>query len=139
VFAHERAHVDHRHDRYLTIARAAEAVLPMIRPLTRRLEFSLERWADDASVCAVNGDRLLVARTIAKVALLPHRKPQPTLGLALGFAGLGDAARAEFLLNPPTRSHALTALAVFSSMAGLTFAMYQLHHFEALLITLCRT
>lgn len=135
VFAHERAHADHRHDRYLTIARAAEAVMPVIRPLTRRLEFSLERWADDAAVRAVNGDRLLVARTIAKVALLPHRGARP----ALGFAGLGEAARAEFLLDPPTRSRVLTALAVLSSTVGLTFALYQLHHFETLVNTLCRT
>lgn len=135
VFAHERAHADHRHDRYLVIGRAAEAVLPIIRPLTRRLEFSLERWADDAAVTAVNGDRLLVARTIAKVALLPHRAARPVLG----FAGLGEAARAEFLLDPPERSRSLTALAALSSTIGLAFALYQLHHFEALLNTICRT
>ena len=135
VFAHERAHAEHRHDRYLTIGRAAEAVLPVIRPLTRRLEFSLERWADDAAVTAVHGDRLLVARTIAKVALLPRRSASPVLG----FTGLGDAARAEFLLNPPSRSRSLTAVAVASSTVGLTFALYQMHHFEALLNTLCRT
>ena len=135
VFAHERAHADHRHDRYLTIGRAAEAVLPIIRPLTRRLEFSLERWADDAAVVAVHGDRMLVARTIAKVALLPHRSLRPMLR----FTGLGDAARADFLLHPPKRSRSLTVLAAISSVIGLTFAVYQLHHFEALLTTLCRT
>lgn len=37
VFAHERAHAEYRHDRYLTIGRAAEAVLPIMWPLTRRL------------------------------------------------------------------------------------------------------
>ena len=94
----QRAHAEHRHDRYLTIARGAEAVLPLIRLLTRRLEFSLERWADDAAVRAVNGDRLLVARTIAKVALLPNRRTSH----ALGFAGLGEAARAEWIANPWT-------------------------------------
>ncbi len=135
VFAHEQAHADHRHDRYLTVGRAAEAVLPLIRPLTRRLEFSLERWADEAAVRSVNGDRFLVARTIAKVALLPRGLASPVLG----FAGLGEAARAEFLLNPPERSRSLTALAVLSSTIGLTFALYQLHHFEALLNTICRT
>lgn len=134
VFAHERAHAVHRHDRYLTIGRASEALLPIIRPLTRRLEFSLERWADDAAVVAVHGDRLLVARTIAKVALLPHRAARP----ALGFSGLGDAARAEFLLDPPARSRALTGLAVLSSAVGMIFALYQMHHFEALLSTICR-
>ena len=135
VFAHERAHAHHRHDRYLTIGRAAEALLPIIRPLTRRLEFSLERWADDAAVTAVNGNRMLVARTIAKVALLPHR----ALGPALGFSGFGDAARAEFLLDPPARSRSLTVLAIVSSVVGLSFAVYQLHHFEALFNSLCRT
>ncbi len=135
VFAHERAHAVHRHDRYLTIGRAAEAVLPVIRPLTRRLEFSLERWADDSAVRAVNGNRLLVARTIAKVALLAHSPARPLLG----FTGFGEAARAEFLLDPPSQSRSLTALAVLSCTVGLSFALYQLHHFEALLNTLCRT
>ena len=135
VFAHERAHAHYRHDRYLTISRGAEAILPIIRPLTRRLEFSLERWADDVAVTAVHGNRLLVARTIAKVALLPHRSARPVLG----FAGLGEAARAQFLLNPPARSRSLTAIAVLSSTVGLTFALYQLHHFEALINTFCRT
>ena len=93
------------------------------------------RWADNAAVTAVHGDRFLVARTIAKVVLLPQRAARPVLG----FSGLGDAARAEFLVDPPARSRSLTALAVTSSAVGLTFARYQMHHFEALLHTLCRT
>ena len=43
---------------------------------------------------------MLVARTIAKVALLPGRVVRPSLA----FAGFGEAARAVFLLNPPPRS-----------------------------------
>ena len=58
---------------------------------------------------------------------------------ALAFAGFSEAARASILLNLPPRSRFLTGLALGCSAVRLTFAVYQLHHFEALLVTLCRT
>ena len=135
VFAHENSHVSNRHDRYLVIARASEAFLPMLAPLTRRMEFSLERWADDDACAAVCGNRRLVATTIAKVALLPQRTPK----YAMAFTGIGTAARTRSLLRPTPASQALTAMSIVLSMTGLGVAVYQLHHLEALITTLCRT
>ena len=68
VLAHERAHAHHRHDRYLLTAQLAAAVMPLLRPLAGRLQFSLERWADETAVARC-GDRGFVARTLGKVAL----------------------------------------------------------------------
>lgn len=135
VLAHEKAHADFRHDRYLTLARAAEALVPLIRPLTKRLEFSLERWADDSAATALSGDRRLVAQTIAKVALLTTG----TQSHGLAFVGLGEVARTRYLLDPSKPSRNLSGIAIMSSVLGLGFALYQLHHFEGLLSTLCRS
>lgn len=133
VLAHEKAHADCRHDRYLTLARGADALVPLMRPLTKRLEFSLERWADDAAATAMLGDRRLVAHTIAKVALLMTGSSSP----ALAFSGLGEVARAQHLLEPTKPSPSLTGIAVASSTLGLGFALYQLHHLQGLINTLC--
>ncbi len=50
VLAHEHTHARHRHDRYLLTAQLAAAIMPPLRALTSRLQFSLERWADEMAV-----------------------------------------------------------------------------------------
>ena len=126
VLAHERAHARHRHDRYLLLGSLASALLPMIRPLAQRLEFSLERWADDDAALEI-ADRRLVATVIARVAVAGSQ-PLPS---ALGIARLGAAARAEALLVPAPQEGAATPVFVISGLAlALTIAsaVFQLHH-----------
>jgi hypothetical protein len=72
VLAHERAHAHYRHDRYLLAAEPAAAALPPLRALARRVNYSIERWADEAAA-AICGDRRLVAITLGKV----HCRPTP--------------------------------------------------------------
>ncbi|MCD0449243.1 M56 family metallopeptidase [Actinocorallia sp. API 0066] len=92
---HEASHLRHRHHRYLAVGALAAELLPPLRPLHDRLRFALERWADEDAAEAV-GDRALVARTIARVALLqPRRDPGP-LG---AFADAGVVRRVEALLG----------------------------------------
>ena len=69
VFAHERAHLRERHDRFLLLAALADAAVPVLRPLTGRLRLAMERVADEAAVAVMGGDRQLVASAIAKAAL----------------------------------------------------------------------
>ncbi len=132
VMAHERAHARYRHDRYLLIAELAAAALPPLRVIARRVNFSIERWADEA-VAAACGDRRLVAMTLGKVALQTH---PPTVA---SFAGLGVAARVGALLDPPIptphRSHLLLLWSSLAVTAG--FSLYQLHHLERLIAALC--
>lgn len=132
VLAHERAHADHRHDRYLLVAELAAAVLPPLGVLSRRLKFAIERWADEAAARAC-GDRELVALTLGKVAV------QANAPLVAGFAGLGVAARMRALLAPPVRRPPeAQVLALWSLLVVSTgFAAYQLHHLERLLVALC--
>ena len=133
VLAHERAHASHRHDRYLLTAQLAAALVPILRPLAGRLQFSLERWADEMAVTHC-GDRAFVGRTLGKVAL---RSVVPAG--ALSFAGLGVPARVAALLGPPTmplRSSAQVALWGAIAMTGV-LAAFQLHHLVRLITALC--
>ena len=133
VLAHERAHARHRHDRYLLTAQIAAAVMPLLRPLAGRLQFSLERWADETAV-AHCGDRSFVARTLGKVAL---RSITPAG--AMSFAGLGVPARVAALLSPPMtplRSSTHAALWGAIVITG-AFAAFQIHHLARLVTALC--
>ena len=135
VLAHERAHADHRHDRYLLTAQLAVAVLPPLRALSSRLKFSLERWADESAV-AQCGDRRLVAHTLGKVAL---RSLSPAG--ALSFAGLGVPARVAALLAPPPTSPRSGVQGALWGAIALTGAMaaFQIHHLSRLITALCPT
>ena len=133
VLAHEGAHARHRHDRYLLVAQLAAASIPLLRPLASRLQFSLERWADEAAVSEC-GDREFVAYTLGKVAL----HGLTPVG-ALGFAGLGVPARVAALLAPPVpepRSPLMVGL--WSAIAATgALAAFQIHHLASLITALC--
>jgi Zn-dependent protease with chaperone function len=133
VLNHERAHGRHRHDRYLVFAKLGVAVAPILRPLSSRLEFSLERWADESAALACD-NRAFVARTLGKVAL---GTPSPAMDLS--FARLGVAARMTALLEPmatPTTARRMAPLYAGIAVTGL-LAIYQLHHLAKLIVTLC--
>lgn len=124
VMAHEQAHARHRHDRYKLLALLTTAFIPPIAPVMARLDFYLERWADEEALDHTGAERRLAARTIAKVALAGP-SPQP----ALGIADHGVAARATALLAPV--EHPDVKVRVQTSMviaATLALATYQLHH-----------
>lgn len=132
VVAHERAHARYRHDRYLLTAELAAAMLPPLRALSKRVNYSIERWADEAAAAAC-GDRRLVAITLGKVALQVN---PPTVA---GFSGLGVASRMGALLEPPIPNPQRIQLLVLWSSILVTagFSLYQLHHLERLLTALC--
>lgn len=133
VLAHERAHGRHRHDRYLVIAKLGAAIAPMLRPLSSRLEFSLERWADESAAIACN-DRAFVTRTLGKVAL-----GSSVPAMDLSFAGLGVAARMTALLEPATPQPSARHMMPLYAGVAVTgvLAIYQLHHLAKLIVALC--
>ncbi|MFJ9946946.1 M56 family metallopeptidase [Kitasatospora sp. NPDC091207] len=101
LLAHERAHLEHRHHRYLLITQLAGCVNPFLRPLQQAVAYGAERWADEESAQAV-GDRRITARAVARAALVSHRAPAP--GFA-AFAAPGAAPgpvprRVAALLGP---------------------------------------
>jgi hypothetical protein len=132
VIAHERAHARYRHDRYLLVAELVAAAVPPLRTLTKRVTYSIERWADEAAAAAC-GNRQLVAITLGKVAL---QTSPPTVA---GFTGLGVASRMSALLEAPVPTpHRGLVVGLWSSLAVTAgLSLYQLHHLELLLTALC--
>ncbi|MBP0452376.1 M56 family metallopeptidase [Kitasatospora sp. RG8] len=97
LLAHERAHLAHRHHRYLLTTQLAGCVNPFLRPLQHAVAYSAERWADEESAQAV-GDRRVTARAVARAALASHRAPGP--GFA-AFAAPGPVPRRVAALLGP--------------------------------------
>jgi hypothetical protein len=108
VLAHERSHLRHRHAWWVLAADLAAAVNPLLLPTARTVRHGVERWADEDAVEEV-ADRQLVARTLARTALLV-RGTETTAVLA---ATSGDVpARVRALLAPPPRRHTLALVAL---------------------------
>jgi len=81
VFAHERAHLAHRHHRLTAATAAAAAMNPLLIPVREAVEFLVERWADEDAAAEV-GDRDLTARAVARAALAASGAgPGPVLGI----------------------------------------------------------
>jgi hypothetical protein len=106
LFAHERSHLRHRHDRYLRLAELSSSV-PLVRPLAKKLRFALERWADEDAAAEVR-DRTLVAKAIAQAALAQVEAPD--VG-ALGMADVGVPARVDALLADGGRTSTVARVA----------------------------
>ncbi|MEV4175866.1 M48 family metalloprotease [Nonomuraea sp. NPDC049709] len=109
VLRHEAAHIRRRHHLYLMAGSACTRVFPGLAYPYRALRYALERWADEDAARAV-GDRVLTARTIARVALAqasdsrgptladPHRTRR---GLALAGSHVTRRVQALLEQTPP--------------------------------------
>ncbi|WP_334143529.1 M56 family metallopeptidase [Rhabdothermincola sp.] len=136
VIAHEHAHLDHAHHRYVRAVETCAAAFPFLVPLARQVRFNTERWADETAASAV-GSRTLVARAIARVALLGAPTPAPGV---LGFRSLSAAARVEALLRPSTPARvtlpaAASTMTILTTLAG---SSVQVHHLASFLNHVCR-
>lgn len=138
LFAHEQAHLDLRHDRYLRISAMAAAAVPLLRPLHNQVRYATERWADEVAASAV-GDRRLVARALARAALARTTFTDRDMALI----GLGVRDRVEALLGDPPPQQGLTgaalgaiAVAVSASLAG---SVIQFHHLLTYVLHVCPT
>jgi Zn-dependent protease with chaperone function len=86
LLAHEQAHLTGRHHLFTTVARLAAAANPLLLPVARAVEYTVERWADERAA-TITGDRRLVASTIGQVALLATPRPARLRAAALGITG----------------------------------------------------
>jgi Zn-dependent protease with chaperone function len=108
LLAHERAHLSGRHHWFTGAARLAAAANPLVRPLAGAVEYTVERWADEAAAAAV-GDRRLVATAIASAALAskatkPRRTVLASLGAVLSGQAFFSGATAAVRRRIPRRS-----------------------------------
>lgn len=135
LLAHERAHLRHKHHRYLRLSELSATSVPLLRPVSKRIRFATERWADEVAASAV-GDRRLAARAIARAALATTPGPSP----ALAMAALGVPARVNALLEDSSaRSHVGTATIGLTAIALLAVggSTVQFHHLLAFAESLC--
>ena len=124
LLAHEHAHL-------------AAAANPLLIPVARAVDYTVERWADERAA-TITGDRRLVASTIGQVALLATARPARLRAAALGITGtLGITGargrpislawagpvprRVAALLAPPPRRR-LTLLAVVALLIAIAGA-----------------
>ena len=132
MFAHERAHLDLHHHRYVRLVRTAAAAVPLLRPLVKRVRFTTERWADEHAAREL-GDRSSVARALARAALDGETgTPMPLMAAAT----LGVDARVRALGTAP-RASLWEPLALVVVMAAVVGAATQYHHLATLLLHIC--
>jgi Zn-dependent protease with chaperone function len=126
LLAHERAHLAGRHHLFTSVARMAAAANPVLLPVARAVDYTVERWADEHAA-RVTGDRRLVAATIGQVAMLatPVRQAAATLGIvatrrvSVAWAGPVPRRVAALLAPPPRSRYLLLAAAVLMvALAG---------------------
>ncbi len=120
LIAHESSHLTHRHAWWLLAADLAAAANPLLLPTGRAVRHAVERWADEDAAREVT-DRRLVARTLARAALLTRAAPAPVPAAAGGDV----PRRVRALLDPPPRPRVvplavLLALLLTSTLAAMT-------------------
>ncbi len=138
LYAHEQSHLRHRHHRFLAVAEAAAAAVPLLRPVCQQVRFATERWADEDAADEV-GDRRLVARAVGRAALAASADGAPRP--AMSVVGSGTRARVEALIEPasPAGPRAAGWLAVGTAgfLVSLASSTLQLHHLVAFLAHVC--
>lgn len=114
LIAHEQAHLRGHHYLFAAVARIAAAANPVLRPLEQIVNFSLERWADEAAGAATGSrDRAAVALGHAALAAASSSHPR-TRRVPVGALGIrGDGRRSSPKAGPvPRRVAALLAPAI---------------------------
>ncbi len=143
LLAHEQAHLAGRHHLFTTVAHLAAAANPLLLPVARAVDYTVERWADEHAA-AITGDRRLVARTIGQVALLTAPAPRPARAAALAITGTrrrvslawaGPVPRrvAALLAPPPRRRLTLLAIAAIGVLIAGGSALEAARDLHALL------
>ena len=141
LLAHEHAHLAGRHHLFTTVAHLAAAANPLLLPVARAVDYTVERWADERAA-AITGDRRLVASTIGQVALLTTVPSPARLGATLAISGARGRSvslawagpvprRVAALLAPPPRRQlallAIVAILILTAGASAAEAARDLH------------
>jgi Zn-dependent protease with chaperone function len=137
LIAHEQSHLRRRHHRYVRATELAVAAMPMLAPVSGRLRFAVERWADEDAAVEI-GDRATVASAIARAALASQSSPR--LGLAIADAGVVE--RVQIMLAGPARRspviESLLGVVIVGGLGGLVASLLLVPPWVHAALGLCR-
>lgn len=119
LFAHETAHLRHRHHAHRVAASLVTALCPLLFGLPAAVGHLTERWADEDASAAV-GDRRLAARAVARAALATTRAGRPTPSSAIGEGDVPGRVRSLLTPRPRLGAGAAATLAVALVVSVLT-------------------
>jgi len=129
LLAHEASHLRHGHAWWTVAADLAAAVNPVLVPTARAVHQAVERWADEDAAAAVR-NRPLVARTVARTALLMRGSHTASTNLGAATSGVPERVAALLAPAPARRTWAATLLvALLLGVGGATVAVE--HHADA--------
>jgi beta-lactamase regulating signal transducer with metallopeptidase domain len=117
LLAHEQSHRRHGHVWWLVAMDLAVAANPLLTRTGRAVTHAVERWADEDAAEQV-ADRRLVARTLARAALL-HKQSAAAVVAAVLAAGGDVPARVRAMLGPRPRGSVLALAAVGLLLIGV--------------------
>jgi hypothetical protein len=122
LLAHERAHLRLRHHWWTIAANICAAACPLLRPVATAVAESVERWADESAAWTV-GDRRIVARALARAALISNgATPRRPAGMLAAISGGQTPRRVSALLAPPPQRRLAPLAGLFLLLASLTIA-----------------
>ncbi|MEV4656495.1 M56 family metallopeptidase [Micromonospora sp. NPDC049301] len=129
LLAHEHAHLTGGHHRFVRMAGLAAVSHPVLRWVSRYVDYLVERAADEKAADDV-GSRRTVAQAIGAIALSTSSRPAP-YGLNAVSSGGAMPRRVAHLLHPrrAIRWPALRALPVVFALASVVWtaeAIYDL-------------
>jgi len=122
LLAHERAHLGAHHDLVRALAAWSTALDPLLVGVPSAVRYATERWADEAAVVAVGGDRPLVARAVARAGLVRAGSPDDRgawAAVALAGGGGDVVRRVRALLGSAPRGGRPLAVAGALCLAAL--------------------
>jgi len=141
MLAHERAHLECRHDRFLLIAELAVVAVPPLAHLQRQLRRSLERWADERAATET-GDRSALARAISIAAIASA----PVSSLTSAIASNDVTLRLSALDRGQRPTNSILSVAAAAAILGVTAAIalasvagvgFQFHYLAELIVHVC--
>lgn len=128
VIAHEQCHLDQRHHDLLWLTRLGAAVHPLLTPMVSRVQYLVERAADEAAADAL-GDRRQVATAIGVAAVRATRVAPPAASLHIGARPGEIPRRVSALLTAAVRRRFLVmvpALVAVSTVVWTGECVYDL-------------
>jgi hypothetical protein len=114
VLEHERAHLRHHHATLRLLCDLAAAVNPLLHPIARRVDFVLERWADEDAAGITSRSAVAEALAIVSLVSLAGRG-------SLALDGSSVPVRISELLDQHRPRSLPTAL--FAALAAALFSL----------------